>query len=80
VETKNSSIPESIVTEIIKSGITDKGSFLKFWLPNYDSERIERLMKNQENIDIVQYLRFVKGIGEYEAWHICFRMIYGRID
>jgi hypothetical protein len=80
MEIEKSGVPESIVKEIKKSGITDKESFLKFWLPIYDSERIEKIMKSQHGINIVQYLRSVHGLDEYEAWHISFRMIHGRID
>lgn len=64
--------------EIKKAGITDKESFLKFWLPYYDSERIDVLFANERCLAIVEHLRSVKGMDEYEAWHTCFRMLSGR--
>lgn len=63
---------------IEKVGITDKESFLKFWLNFYDFERIEVLFANEKCRAIVEHLRSVKGMDEYEAWHICFRMLSGR--
>lgn len=63
---------------IEKDTITDKDSFLKFWLNVYAPERIEALMSNQKSRSIVEHLRFVKGMNEYEAWHTCFRMAAGR--
>jgi hypothetical protein len=69
-------VSEGSVMVIEKAGITDKESFLQFWLTYYDSERIERLMNNKTCMDIVQHLRFVKGMDEYEAWHNCFRIVF----
>lgn len=69
---------EGVVMVIEKSGITDKESFLKFWLTVYDFERIEALFANEKSRAIVDHLRLVKGMDEYEAWHTCFRMALGR--
>jgi hypothetical protein len=61
---------------IEKAGITDKESFLNFWLTFYDSERIETLMDNEKCRAIVNHFRYVKGLDEYEAWHSCFCMVF----